>query len=340
LKQQKRHKVAVVGVRGAVGEEIREILEQRNFPIAGDPCFFGSENKEPKVLFFKGKKIPIQELKFRPGQFEDRMIVLCSSGSSVSKRFVPHAVQDGAVVIDNTSAFRMDSDVPLVIPEINPEDIKKHRGIIANPNCSAAIMLTAIAPLYRRNRIRRVVCATYQSASGAGSRAMRELETQTGDYLADKPIQKKVLPHQIAFNVFSHNSAVGADGYNEEESKMIEESRKILHDDEIRITTTCIRVPVFRAHSEAIYLEFEKKMTPEEARRILNDAPGVKVVDDPKRNHFPMPIEASGQDDVLVGRIREDLSTENGLALFVSGDQLRKGAALNAVQIAEKLIQA
>ena len=265
---------------------------------------------------------------------------MSSAGSSISKQFVPHAVKAGAVVIDNTSAFRMDAATPLVIPEINSDDIRKHKGVIANPNCSAIIMLMAIAPLHRKNRIRRIVCSTYQSASGAGAKAMQELEEQTREVLAGKTAIKKVFPHQIAFNLFSHNSSIASNGYNEEEIKMIQESKKILHDDSIRIVVTCIRVPILRAHSEAIFIEFERKMAPAEARQIFSKAPGIKLVDEPKENHFPMPVEASGKDEILVGRIREDLSCENGLVFFVSGDQLRKGAALNAIQIAEKLIGA
>ncbi len=253
----------------------------------------------------------------------------------MSKQFVPHAIKDGALVIDNTSAFRMDPKVPLVVPEINGEDIFKHQGIIANPNCSAIIMLMAIAPLHRENRIRRVLCATYQAVSGAGAAAMQELKDQTQEVLAGKNPTKKVFPHQIAFNLFSHNAAIESDGYNGEELKMIQESHKILHDNSIKIVTTCIRVPVRRAHTEVLYLEFEKPMKPEEAREILSRSPGIRVQDDTKANHFPMPIEASEKEDVLVGRIRKDLSCENGLALMVSGDQLWKGAALNAVQIAE-----
>lgn len=257
----------------------------------------------------------------------------------------------------------MDPKVPLVVPEINARDIKKHRGIIANPNCSAIIMLMAIAPLHKKNRIRRVLCATYQAVSGAGASAMVELYKQTEEFVArvnqnrrysdnllfaiqeeiakctNAPLAKKIFPHQIAFNLFSHNSVVEANGYNGEELKMIAESRKILHDEKIKIATTCVRVPVFRAHSEVLYLEFEKIMTPSAARQILSKAPGVQVVDDPKNNHFPMPLETSGQYKVSVGRIREDLSSKNGLVLFVSGDQLWKGAALNAVQIAEEVIE-
>lgn len=337
MQKKTKYNLAVVGAKGAVGSEMIKILEERNFPVA-ELRLFGSARTKGTAVRFQGRDIAIRELKFSPDEFQGIDLVLSSPGASVSKQFVPHAVKMGAIVIDNTSAFRMDPKVPLVIPEINSKDIVEHKGIIANPNCSAIIMLMAIAPLHRKNKIKRVICSTYQSASGAGAKAMKELETQTRDFLEGKPIKKEVFPHQIAFNLFSHNSPVGANGYNEEELKMIEESKKILHDDSIRIVTSCVRVPILRAHSEALFVEFEKKMTPEEARGILSKTPGVKLVDEPKKNYFPMPIEASGRDEVLVGRLREDLSCKNGLALFVAGDQLRKGAALNAVQIAEALI--
>ena len=330
--------IAIVGTRGAVGQEMRAILEERKFPV-GRIRFFGSARADVKEVSFQGKLYPIEELTYTEKDFKDVDIVLSSPGGTVSKKFAPHAVKAGAVVIDNTSAFRMDPKVPLVVPEINPEDISKHQGIIANPNCSTIIMLVAVAPLREMSKLRRIVCATYQSASGAGAKAMKELETQSGEYLSGKPLTKEAFPHQIAFNVFSHNSAVSADGYNEEERKVIQESKKILHDDKIRIGITCVRVPVFRAHSQAIFVEFEKAVTHKEAREILEKAPGVKIVDEAARNYFPMPIEASGADDVLVGRIRKDESSDNGLALFVSGDQLRKGAALNAIQIAEAIVR-
>ncbi|OGW86956.1 MAG: aspartate-semialdehyde dehydrogenase [Omnitrophica bacterium RIFCSPHIGHO2_02_FULL_46_11] len=338
MKKKSSYNVAVVGAKGAVGSEMIKILEERKFPVA-DLRLFGSARSKGTSARFQGRDVPVRELKFEPDEFQGIDIVLSSPGALVSTKFVPHAIKTGAVVIDNTSAFRMHPKVPLVIPEINPEDIKKHKGIIANPNCSAIIMLMAVAPLHRKNPIKRILCSTYQSASGAGAKAMRELETQTRDVLDGKPIKKEVFPHQIAFNLFSHNSTIEENGYNEEELKMIQEAHKILHDDSIRIATTCVRVPVFRAHSEAIYIEFERKMPLEQAHNILSKAPGIKLVDDQKSNHFPMPIEASGGNDVLVGRLRVDLSCKNGLVLFVSGDQLRKGAALNAIQIAEKLIQ-
>lgn len=331
----KKINVAVVGAKGAVGQEIITLLEKRKFPVA-ELRPFGSGRSAGQEIVFNGQKIKIQELKSQPGEFKGVDIVLSSPGASVSKQFVPHAIKDGALIIDNTSAFRMDPNVPLVVPEINREDIFKHKGIIANPNCSAIIMLMAIAPLYRKNKIKRVQVATYQAVSGAGAKAMEELVAQTRDYLDKKPLKKEIFPHQIAFNLFSHNAAIEKDGYNGEELKMIQEAKKILHDDSIKIVTTCIRVPVLRAHTEVLYLEFEKPMKPEEAKEILSHAPGVEIQDDAKNNHFPMPIEASNRENVLVGRIRRDLSNDGGLTMLVAGDQLWKGAALNAVQIAEE----
>ncbi|MBI1826992.1 MAG: aspartate-semialdehyde dehydrogenase, partial [Planctomycetes bacterium] len=271
--------------------------------------------------------------------FEGVNFAIFSAGGDRSKEFAPVAVRSGAVVIDNSSAFRMDPQTPLVVPEINPRDAFEHHGIIANPNCSTIIMAVAVWPLHKINRVRRMVVSTYQSASGAGAAAMHELHTQTADVLAGKKPTPKVFPHPIAFNLFSHNTPIGHDGYNTEERKMIDETRKIFHDAEIGIAPTCIRVPVPRAHSESVTLTFEKPMSPREAKEILLHSPGIHVVDDAEANRFPMPIEASGRDEVLVGRIRADISDPSGcgLQLFVSGDQLRKGAALNAIQILELL---
>jgi aspartate-semialdehyde dehydrogenase len=334
----KKVNVAVVGAKGAVGYEIIHLLEKRKFPVA-EFRPFGSARSAGQEVKFNGQKYKIQELKSQPAEFKGVDVILSSPGASVSKQFSPHAIKDGALSIDNTSAFRMDPNVPLVVPEINGADIAKHKGIIANPNCSAIIMLMAVAPLHKKNRVKRIMCSTYQAVSGAGAKAMAELETQTRDYLDKKPLKKEVFPHQIAFNLFSHNAAIEKDGYNGEELKMIQEAKKILHDDSINIVTTCVRVPVLRAHTEVLYLEFEKPMTPQEAKAILSQAPGVDIQDDEKANHFPMPIEASHRENVLVGRIRKDLSNPNGLALLVAGDQLWKGAALNAVQIAEEWLK-
>ena len=356
----KKINVAVVGAKGAVGHEIIQVLENRKFPV-GEFRPFGSARTAGHEVLFNGKKYANRELKFQPGEFKGIDLVLSSPGASISKQFVSHAIQDGAVIVDNTSAFRMDPKVPLVVPEINPEDILKHQGIIANPNCSAIMMLMAVAPLHKKNRVRRILCATYQAVSGAGATAMVELYRQTQEFVKrveSNPLCKtdllasieqemlhlqkksliqdpKVFPHPIAFNLFSHNAAIEQDGYNGEELKMIQESRKILHDESIKIATTCIRVPVLRAHTEVLYLEFEKPMKPEDAKEILRQAPGIDIQDDSKENHFPMPLEASNRENVMVGRIRKDLSCENGLSLMVAGDQLWKGAALNAVQIAE-----
>ena len=325
-----------MGATGAVGEEMLKILEERKFPVK-ELRLLASARSTGRKYAFNGREIPVQELK--EDSFKGIDIVLASAGGSVSKRYAPLAVEAGAIVIDNTSAFRMDPDVPLVIPEINPKDIRQHRrrGIIANPNCSTIIMLVPLWPIYKSNKIRRILVSTYQAASGAGARAMKELEDQSRDVLGGKPAKKEIFPHQIAFNLFSHNSQVNDEGYNEEEIKMIRETKKIFHNDKIRIAATSVRVPVFRAHSEAIYIELAKEPDLAEVRRVLESAPGVKVVDDRQKNYFPMPLEATGQDAVLVGRIRRDLSNPKGLALFVAGDQLRKGAALNAVQIAEIL---
>ncbi len=362
MKKRDKYNFAVIGAKGAVGHEMIKLLEESSIPV-GEFRPFGSARSVGQEVLFRKKKYSNLELKYTRDQFKDIDIVLSSPGASVSKKFIDAALAEGCVVIDNTSAFRMDPKVPLVVPEINSEDILKNNGIIANPNCSAIMMLMAAAPLHKKSKIRRIHCATYQAVSGAGATAMVELYSQAKEFverveknskskndllaavqdetekLSTHSLAKNVFPHQIAFNLFSHNAAIEEKGYNGEELKMIQESKKILHDDEIKIATTCIRVPVLRAHTEVLYLEFDKPMKPEEAREILRNAPGIEIQDDEKQNHFPMPIEASGKKKVLVGRIREDLSSPNGLALMVSGDQLWKGAALNAVQIAEFLVQ-
>ena len=330
--------VAIMGATGAVGQVFLEILAQRDFPHH-ELRLLASSRSAGKAVDYRGKTLTVQEL--TKDSFTGIDLVLSSAGGSVSREFVPAAVEAGAVVVDNTSAFRMDPQVPLVVPEVNASDLDDHQGVIANPNCSTIIMVVALWPLYERNRIERVVVSTYQAISGAGAAAMAELEQQTRDVLDGKPVQPKELPYQIAFNLFSHNTTIGPEGYCEEEEKMIRETHKMFHDDSIRITPTCIRVPVPRTHSETLNLQFEKPITEQQVREILRDAPGVSLVDDREANHFPMPIEASGEDDVLVGRIRQDLSQPDGrgIDLFVCGDQLRKGAALNAVQIAESLIE-
>jgi aspartate-semialdehyde dehydrogenase len=328
----KKPNVAVLGVTGAVGQEFLTLLEERKFPVKGIK-FLASARSAGKKVRFRGEDHVIEEA--TPEAFYGTDLVLSSAGSQVSRQLAGDIVKTGALMVDNTSAFRMEPDVPLVVPEINPKDIKKHKGIIANPNCSTIIMLVPLWPLHRAGKIKRIVSATYQAASGAGALAMRELEDQSREILAGKSPTKKVFPHQIAFNLFSHNSAIKEDGYCEEEIKMMKETKKIFHDAKIGVVATTVRVPVFRAHSEALFIELEKKISVEKARKILAKAPGVRLVDDCRKNYFPMPIEASHRDEILVGRIREDKTVRNGLALFVSGDQLRKGAALNAVQIAE-----
>ena len=326
--------IAVVGATGAVGVEILRVLERRNFPVASLKLL-ASKRSAGKTLEFKGKPHKVEELTAEA--FKGVGIAFFSAGATRSREFVPAAKSAGAVVIDNSSAFRMDANTPLVVPEVNPGDLKKHRGVIANPNCTAAILATAIWPIHQAVGIRKIVVSTYQSASGAGAAAMQELEDQAREYAAGKAITHSVFPHQIAFNVFSHNTKVAENGYNEEENKVVEETRKMFHEPELPIVPTCIRVPVLRAHSESIVLELNAPMSPEEARALLARSPGIKIVDDPEANHFPMPLEASGDLDVHVGRIRRDLTSPNGLALFVAGDQLLKGAAWNAVQIAEEL---
>ena len=330
--------VAIVGATGAVGAEFIGCLTTRKFPV-GKLKALASARSAGKTLDFRGEKIVVEEL--TDTSFDGVDIALFSAGGGISRKYAPIAVKAGAVVVDNSSAFRMDPNVPLVIPEINANRIKDHKGIIANPNCSTITALVPLWPIHRKNRIKRVILSTYQAASGAGAAAMEELEQSTQAFLDGKPFEPRVLPHPYAFNVFSHNTAIDPQtGYNDEETKVIRETRKIFEDDKIAIGVTCIRVPVLRAHSESITFECEKPITEAQVRAILADAPGVKIVDDREKNYFPMPIDASGQGDVLVGRIRKDLSDPTGhsIAMFVAADQLLKGAALNAVQIAEYLI--
>ena len=332
-----KYNVAIMGATGAVGQVMMEILAERNFPM-GELRLLASARSAGRQLEFAGAMLEVQEL--TEDSFAGIDIVLASAGGALSKQYNPHAVAAGAVVVDNTSAYRMDPAVPLVVPEINPDDLATHNGIIANPNCSTIIMDVVVWPLYQRRKVKRIVVSTYQAVSGAGARAMEELEQQTRQVLAGEAAAPVEFPHQIAFNLFSHNSDIGPEGYCEEELKMIRETHKMFHDDQLQVTATTIRVPVMRAHSEAINLEFAEPFPVAEAREILAQAPGVTIVDEAEQSHFPMPIEASGLDDVLVGRIRQDISRADGtgLDLWVSGDQLRKGAALNAIQIAEALV--
>lgn len=328
--------VAIVGATGAVGQEFLNVLAERKFPMKSLKLL-ASARSAGKQVTFAGKTHTVEEL--TKDSFKGVQIAFFSAGGSVSKEFAPAAVAAGAVVVDNTSAFRMKDGVPLVVPEVNPDQIQKHVGLIANPNCSTIIMNVPVWPLHKVNRIKRIVVSTYQAVSGAGAWGLYELESQLKAYAAGQPVTKEKFPHQIVNNIFCHNSKVAENGYNEEENKMVQETRKIFGDPKIMVTATCVRVPVPRAHSESINLEFERPMTPQQVREILAKAPGVTIVDDCEKNHFPMPAEASGQDNVLVGRIRQDISREDGrgIDLFVSGDQVRKGAATNAVQIAERL---
>ena len=329
--------LAIAGVTGAVGQEFLQILEQRDFPFSSLKMLASSRSAGKKITF-KNKTYIVEEL--TENSFDGIDIALFSAGGSRSKQFAPAAVRAGAVVVDNSSAFRMDREIPLVVPEVNPEKIKQHKGIIANPNCSTIIANVPLWPLHKANPIKRLVISTYQAASGAGAAAMQELEDQSREILEGKKPTCKVFPYQIAFNCFSHNSGLGPNGYNEEEMKMVKETHKIFNAPEIAITCTCVRIPVMRAHCESINIEFSDSMTPDEVRDLLRTAPGVTVLDDRENNRFPMPIDATGKDDVFVGRIRQDESIpeKRGINIWVAGDQIRKGAALNAIQIAEKLL--
>ncbi len=329
--------VAIVGATGAVGQEFLTVLAERKFPMKSLKLL-ASARSAGKQIEFQGKKYTVEEL--TKDSFKDVQIAFFSAGGSISKEFAPAAVAAGAVVIDNTSAFRMKDGVPLVVPEVNPEQIFKHNGLIANPNCSTIIMNVPVWPLHKVNRVKRLVVSTYQAVSGAGAQGLYELEQQIKAYASGKPIEKTLFPHQIVNNLFCHNTKISENGYNEEENKMVNETRKIFGDSKMQVTATCVRVPIPRAHSESINIEFERPMTPEQVKEILSKAPGVTIIDNREKNHFPMPLEASHQDDVLVGRIRQDISRDDGrgIDLFVAGDQVRKGAATNAVQIAEKLI--
>lgn len=330
------YRVAILGATGAVGTELLELLEQRDFPLA-DLKLLASARSAGRTLAFKGEQLPIEAVD--DDSFKHIDLVLASAGASISRAWAAKAVAAGAVVIDNSSAFRMHPTVPLVVPEVNPQAAVAHQGIIANPNCTTILMAVAVYPLHQVQPIRRIVAATYQSASGAGARAMEEVKTQTQAILQGQEPVAELFPYPLAFNLFPHNSPLNEQGYCEEEMKMINETRKIFGTPNLRVTSTCVRVPVLRAHSEAINLEFEQPFDVAQARSILSQASGVKLVEDWEANYFPMPIDASGKDEVLVGRIRQDLSHPNGLELWLCGDQIRKGAALNAVQIAELLVQ-
>ena len=334
------YKVAVVGATGNVGREMLDILAERRFP-ADEVVAIASRRSQGVDVSFGDATLKVKALENY--DFSDVDICLMSAGGAASKEWSPKIAAKGAVVIDNSSAFRMDPNVPLVVPEINAHAIQQHRGIIANPNCAAILSITPLWPIHQINPIRRLIISTYQAASGAGAAAMHELRESTRAHLAGEEYQHTVLPHPYAFNVFSHNTRVDpATGYNEEETKVMQEARKIFNEPSLRITATCVRVPVLRAHCVSINFECENRISAEEARNILATAPGVSLVDDPERNYFPMPKDASGRDELLVGRIRQDLSdpSNRSISLFVAGDQLLKGAALNAVQIAERLLEA
>jgi aspartate-semialdehyde dehydrogenase len=331
----RKYRVAIIGATGLVGQEFIKILEQRDFPLSS-VHLFASDRSVGKKLFINHREIELKEL--TPHSFDPVDIALFSAGEEVSQHFVPIAVKRGAVVIDNSGAFAMNDSVPLVVPEVNPEDLEHHRGLIANPNCSTIQMLVALYPLHKANPIKRIVVDTYQSVSGAGSAAVDELNTQTKLVLEGKSAVPHVYPHQIAFNLLPEIDVFLDDGYTKEEWRMREETRKILHDDNIAISATCVRVPVVIGHSEAIHVEFSEPMSSEEARMILADSPGVKVLDDPSVSLYPYPWSVAGSDDVFVGRIRRDASHDNGLVMWVVADNVRKGVALNAVQIAEHLI--
>jgi aspartate-semialdehyde dehydrogenase len=330
----RRPHVAVVGATGAVGVEMLKTLEKRKFPV-GKMTLLASARSTGKKLKYGGEDIPVREL--TKNAFSGIDIALFSAGGSISKEFAPLAAQAGCIVIDNSSAFRMDDKVPLVIPEINAADVKWHKGIIANPNCTTAITLMALYPLHQAFGCKRIFAASYQAVSGTGSKAIAELESQVDQVVQGKAVTHDVYPHQIAFNVLPHVDSFLASGYTKEEMKMENEGRKIMHHPSFQASVTCVRVPVYRAHSVAVNAEFEKTISVEAAREVLKKAPGLKVVDDPGNNQYPMPLNQAEQYDCAVGRLRKDCAMENGLAFWVSGDQLLKGAALNAVQIAEVL---
>jgi aspartate-semialdehyde dehydrogenase len=330
----KKYHIAAVGATGAVGAELLRVLERRSFPVASLRPI-GSARSAGKTIRFHGDLIPVEELTER--SFDKIDIVFFSAGGENSRKWVPIAQQIGAIVIDNSSVFRMEPDVPLVIPEINGEDVRGHQGLIANPNCTTAVALMAIYPLHRAFGVRRVFAASYQAVSGSGARAIEELRQQVELAAQDRELTPQVYPHPIAFNVLPHVDVFLENGYTKEEMKMQNEGRKIMHLPEFRASVTCVRVPVYRAHSVAVSGEFERKVSVEHAREVLAKAPGLELVDEPQNNRYPMPLKIAGKDNCEVGRVRIDCAFENGLSFWVCGDQLLKGAALNAVQIAELL---
>ncbi|MBW2091388.1 MAG: aspartate-semialdehyde dehydrogenase [Deltaproteobacteria bacterium] len=331
----KKFNVAVAGATGAVGREMVKILAERNFPVKTLKPL-ASSRSIGRTVEYSNQEIPVEVLD--KNSFKGIDLALFSAGASVSKEFAPHAVKSGCVVVDNSSAFRMEPHIPLVVPEVNPKALKGHPGIIANPNCSTIQMVVALKPIHDAVSIKRIVVSTYQAVSGTGQKAIEELADQTKALLSGAEAKNKVYPHRIAFNCLPHIDVFLDNDYTKEEMKMVNETRKILEDGSIMVSATTVRVPVFYSHSEAVWIETEKKITPEEVRRILNKAPGVTVVDDPSKNEYPLAIEAAGKNDTYVGRIREDISCERGIAMWIVSDNVRKGAALNAVQIGETLI--
>ena len=331
---EKRYNIAIVGASGAVGIELLDVLDRRAFPVKAVKLL-ASARSAGQTLQFRGEELRIEEL--REDSFNDVDVAFFSAGGDVSRRFVPIAAAAGAVVIDNSSAFRMDPEVPLVIPEINGTDAQQHRGIIANPNCTTAVTLIALYPLHLAFGVRRLFASSYQAVSGSGARAIAELRRQVGETNEGSTVRAEVYPHPIAFNVLPHVDSFLENGYTKEEMKMQNEARRIMHLPEFRASVTCVRVPVYRAHSVAVSAEFERPVSVDQAREVLAKAPGLDLLDEPQRNNYPMPLAAAGKDNCQVGRVRIDCALENGLAFWVSGDQLLKGAALNAVQIAELL---
>lgn len=330
------YRVAILGATGAVGTELIALLEERDFPVS-ELRLLASKRSAGQTCKFKGETIVVEAVGDR--SFDNIDIVLASAGGSISKQWASKIVDAGAVMIDNSSAFRMESSVPLIVPEVNPDAAATHQGIIANPNCTTILMAVAIWPLHKVQSIRRILAATYQSASGAGARAMEEVKQQTKAILNGETPPTESFPYPLAFNLFTHNSPLDDMGYCQEEMKMVNETRKIFDVADLRVKATCVRVPVLRAHSEAVTLEFDQPFEVSKACDLLKEAPGVTFLEDWDKNYFPMPIDASGKDDVLVGRVRQDISHDCGLELWLCGDQIRKGAALNAVQIAELLIK-
>jgi len=331
----KGYRVAVVGATGAVGNMMIQVLEERNFPVS-EITLLASARSVGKELTYRGNKVAVAEL--REHSFKGLDFALFSAGGGISKKFAPLSAQAGCVVIDNSSAFRMDPKVPLVVPEVNPHAVANHPGIIANPNCSTIQMVVALKPIYDAVGIKRIVVTTFQAVSGTGKRAIEELRLQVEELAAGKEISRSVYPHRIAYNCFPHIGAFLDNGYSEEEMKMVNETKKIFEDDAIAVCATTVRIPVFYGHSEAVNIETHRPISPEEARSLLEKAKGVRVVDDPGRAQYPMPIDAAGKDETFVGRIRRDPSAENGLVMWVVADNIRKGAATNAVQIAELLV--